>query len=235
MEALLKFKATAALVLLNCLAMLYHNNAQIPHFVLKEMGLMKLVQTAFYHMNCIHFSYNTASLICKGTRLEQKLGSAMFGFTALVLVFLSHSLIAIIASISEYVYPAGNAQVGFSAVVLSLKVLVNELDGQLHGGLNDVGWMEGFVVPFLFPDRAVIVGLFCGVLAGYTYIHGMKLFAPRLNYKDPADFGLPCPLYLESLRWVCPSCNVPNGVFIEKCDNCSQSRESSQLRVTSFQ
>jgi hypothetical protein len=89
-------------------------------------------------------------------RLEPQMGSAMFGFTALVLAFLSHSLIVIIATISEYAYPAGNAQVGFSAVVLSLKVLVNKPDDHLHGGLNDVGWMEAFVVPFLFPDRAFL-------------------------------------------------------------------------------
>jgi hypothetical protein len=222
MEALLKFKATAVLVLVNCLVMIYYGNTQIPHFSLQEMGLMKLVQTAFYHMNRIHFTYNTASLICKGMRLEQQMGSAMFGFTALALTFLSHSLIAMIASISEYAYPAGNAQVGFSAVVLSLKVLVNELDDELHGGLKDVGWMEGFVVPFLFPDRTVIVGLFCGVLAGYIYIHVMELFVRCLNGNVPADIGFHD--YSDNLSWVCPSCAVTNGVYFENCDNCSQSR-----------
>jgi len=181
---------------------------------------MKLVQTSFYHMNRIHFTYNTVSLICKGTQLEQQMGSAMFGFTALVLAFLSHSLIAIIASISEYAYPAGNAQVGFSAVLLSLKVLVNKLDNHVHGGLNGVGWMEGFVVPFLFPDRAVIVGILCGVLAGYIYLHIKELFL----FCCKKCFGYARPELSDPLIWLCPSCKVRNGVFLEHCHNCHQSR-----------
>lgn len=58
-------------------------------------------------------------------------------------------------------------------------VIVNKLGDQPHGSLNDVGWMEGLVVPFLFPIGAVIVGLLCGVLAGYIYIIVMELFIPR--------------------------------------------------------
>jgi len=220
METFMKFKATAVLVLVNGLAMVFCNNTQIPHVDLKEISVMKLVQTSFYHMNRIHFTYNTVSLICKGTQLEQQMGSAMFGFTALVLAFLSHSLIAIIASISEYAYPAGNAQVGFSAVVLSLKVLVNKLDNHVHGGLNGVGWMEGFVVPFLFPDRAVIVGILCGVLAGYIYLHIKELFL----FCCKKCFGYARPELSDPLIWLCPSCKVRNGVFLEHCHNCHQSR-----------
>lgn len=224
MESLLKFKATATLVLVNCLVMIYYDNTQIPHCALKEIGSMKLVQTAFYHMNRIHFTYNTVSLIWKGMWLEQQIGSAMFGITTLVLAFLSQILIAMLASISEYIYPVGNAQVGFSAVIFSLKVLVNELDGEFHGGLNAVCWIEGFVVPFLFPDRAVIVGLLCGFLAGYLYIYVMEELVPFLNSNIPADFGLPCKDYSECLSWICPSCENRNGVYFEKCNNCSQSR-----------
>lgn len=224
MESLLKFKATAALVLVNCLVMIYYDNTQIPNFALKEMGSMKLVQTAFYHMNRLHFTYNTMSLICKGMWLEQQMGSAMFGFATLALAFLSQTLIAVLASISEYIYPAGNAHVGFSAVIFSLKVLVNELDDEPHGGLNAVCWIEGFVVPFLFPDRAIIVGLLCGFVAGYIYIYVTELLVPFLDGNIPADFGLPYKDYSDSLSWICPSCENKNGVYFEKCNNCSQAR-----------
>lgn len=74
---------------------------------------MNMVQRTFYHMNCIQFTYNIVSLISKGIRLEQQMGSAMFGFTTLVFAFLSYSLIAMITSISEYAYPVGNAQMYF--------------------------------------------------------------------------------------------------------------------------
>jgi hypothetical protein len=153
-------------------------------------------------------------------RLEPQMGSAMFGFTALILAFLSHSLIVIIATISEYAYPAGNAQVGFSAVVLSLKVLVNKPDDHLHGGLNDVGWMEAFVVPFLFPDRAVIVGILCGVLAGYIYLHIRELFVCFCM----KGFRSCRPEGSDPLIWLCPSCKVRNGVFLAHCHNCRQPR-----------
>lgn len=181
---------------------------------------MKLVQTSFYHMNHIHFTYNTVSLICKGMQLEPQMGSAMFGFTVLVLAFLSHSLIAIIAFLSEYAYPAGSAQVGFSAVVLSLKVLVNKLNDHLHGGLNDVGWMEALVVPFLFPGRAVIVGIFCGVLAGCIYLQIRELFV----WFCIRNFGPARPESSDPLIWLCPSCGVRNGVFLTHCHNCHQPR-----------
>eukprot|EP00253_Pinus_taeda_P013600 PITA_13600 len=216
METLLKFKATAVLLLVNILVMLYCNNEQIPHGSIKEMSLMKLVQTSFYHMNHIHFTYNTVSLICKGMQLEPLMGSAMFGFTVLVLAFLSHSLIAIVASMSEYAYPAGSAQVGFSAVVVSLKVLVNKLGDHLHGGLNDVFWMEALVVPFLFPDRSVIVGIFCGVLAGYIYLYIKDLFV----WFCTRNLGGARPESSDHLIWLCPSCGVRNGVFLTHCHNC---------------
>lgn len=73
------------------------------------------------------------------------MGSAMPGFIVLVLALLSHSLIAIIVSMSDYAYLAGRAQVGFSTV------------------------------PFLF-NRAIIVGILCGVLEEYIYLHFKELF-----------------------------------------------------------
>ena len=94
---------------------------------------MKFVQTSFYHMNHIHFTYKTMSLIHKRMQLETNMGNTMLGFIVLVLALLSHSLIAIIVSMSDYTYPSGSTQVGFSTV------------------------------PFHF-DRAVIVGILCGVL-----------------------------------------------------------------------
>jgi len=42
-------------------------------------------------------------------QLETNMGNAMLRFIVLVLALLSHSLIAIIVSMSDYTYPSGSA------------------------------------------------------------------------------------------------------------------------------
>ena len=67
------------------------------------------------------------SLIHKRMQLETNMGNAMLGFIVLVLALLSHSLIAIIASMAEYGYPARSAQIRFCTIpfLLGHKVVIN--------------------------------------------------------------------------------------------------------------
>eukprot|EP01018_Ginkgo_biloba_P033543 Gb_08600 [translate_table: standard] len=216
MDAFLKCKTTTVLVLVNGLVYCMNSagNQTYPNrqFGSKDTKLMNLVQTAFYHMNYSHFIYNMMSLIYKGHQFEKQMGSAKFGFTALILICLSNFLIAV-ASLSEYLYPLGSAQVGFSALIFSLKVLLNK---EFHS-LNNATWMEWFVVPILFPERKVIVGLFCAILAGCMYIHAEDILR---TFTEPAN---PNPQHRdgeENLTWVCPHCSATNGVYLEVCGGC---------------
>jgi hypothetical protein len=95
--------------------------------------------------------------------------------------------------------------------------ILGPLDDHLHGGVNDLSWMEGFVVPFLLPDRAVIVGLLCGVLAGYIYIHINELFVCFCI----KGFGFARPECSDPLIWVSPhvKSRLTSGVFLEHWNN----------------
>lgn len=142
----------------------------------------RLLLSPFHHADDWHLYFNMVSLLWKGTRLEQRLGSVLF---ALITAVFSQ-LIGVVYVLLELILaetmddPSYRMQcaVGFSGVLFALKVLNNHY--YPGGSTNVFGiqvpnkyacWAELVAIHILSPGTSFI-GHLSGILVGLLYTHG---------------------------------------------------------------
>ncbi|KAM4043166.1 rhomboid-related protein 4 isoform 2-T2 [Anomaloglossus baeobatrachus] len=142
----------------------------------------RLLLSPFHHADDWHLYFNMVSLLWKGTKLEQRLGSVLF---ALIIAVFSQ-LIGLVYILLESILaesmddPSYKMQcaVGFSGVLFALKVLNNHY---YPGGYSNVFgihipnkyacWAELVAIHILSPGTSFI-GHLSGILVGLLYTHG---------------------------------------------------------------
>ncbi|XP_073530800.1 rhomboid-related protein 4 isoform X1 [Phyllobates terribilis] len=143
---------------------------------------LRLLLSPFHHADDWHLYFNMVSLLWKGTKLEQRLGSVLF---ALIIAVFSQ-LIGLVYILLESILaesmgdPSYKMQcaVGFSGVLFALKVLNNHY---YPGGYSNVFginvpnkyacWAELVAIHILSPGTSFI-GHLSGILVGLLYTHG---------------------------------------------------------------
>lgn len=142
----------------------------------------RLLLSPFHHADDWHLYFNMVSLLWKGTKLEQRLGSVLF---ALIIAVFSQ-LIGVVYVLLELILaetlddPTYTMQcaVGFSGVLFALKVLNNYY--YPGGSTNVFGiqipnkyacWAELVAIHILSPGTSFI-GHLSGILVGLLYTHG---------------------------------------------------------------
>ncbi|XP_075058056.1 rhomboid-related protein 4 isoform X2 [Mixophyes fleayi] len=142
----------------------------------------RLLLSPFHHADDWHLYFNMMSLLWKGTKLEQRLGSVFFA--VIILVF--SQLIGVVYLMVQLILtrctgdPSYTFQcaVGFSGVLFGLKVLNNYYHP--GGAHNFYGfrvpnkyacWAELVAIHLLSPQTS-FVGHLSGILVGLLYIHG---------------------------------------------------------------
>ncbi|XP_040284009.1 rhomboid-related protein 4 [Bufo bufo] len=142
----------------------------------------RLLLSPFHHADDWHLYFNMVSLLWKGTKLEQRLGSVQF---ALIIAVFSQ-LIGVVYVLLELLLaetmddPSYRMQcaVGFSGVLFALKVLTNHY---YPGGSTSLFglqvsnkyacWAELVAIHMLSPGTSFI-GHLSGILVGLLYTHG---------------------------------------------------------------
>ncbi|XP_075717599.1 rhomboid-related protein 4 isoform X1 [Rhinoderma darwinii] len=142
----------------------------------------RLLLSPFHHADDWHLYFNMVSLLWKGTKLEQRLGSVLF---ALIIAVFSQ-LIGVVYVLLELFLaetmddPSYRMQcaVGFSGVLFALKVLNNLY--YPGGSTNVFGfqvpnkyacWAELVAIHILSPGTSFI-GHLSGILVGLLYTYG---------------------------------------------------------------
>ncbi|KAG8445300.1 hypothetical protein GDO86_010185 [Hymenochirus boettgeri] len=142
----------------------------------------RFLLSPFHHADDWHLYFNMVSLLWKGTKLEKRLGSVLFGL--IIIVF--SQVIGVIYVILELLLaesmgdPSYKMQcaVGFSGVLFALKVLNNHYH---PGGSSNVFgilipnkyacWAELVAIHILSPGTS-FVGHLSGILVGFLYTQG---------------------------------------------------------------
>ncbi|XP_053316915.1 rhomboid-related protein 4 isoform X2 [Spea bombifrons] len=142
----------------------------------------RLLLSPFHHADDWHLYFNMVSLLWKGQKLENRLGSVLFA--AIIAVF--SQLVGVVYVILELVLaefmddPSYKMQcaVGFSGVLFALKVLNNHYH---PGGSSNVFgfqvanryacWVELVAIHLLSPGTS-FVGHLAGILVGLLYTQG---------------------------------------------------------------
>jgi len=150
----------------------------------------RLILSAFFHADTWHLYYNMASLLWKGLHLERKIGSSRLFFliiissvmSSILYVFISLALANAFNDQSFY-----SCAVGFSAVLFTLKVVVN-YDSNTYStyfGMTIPAkylcWFELVLISIVTPN-ASFLGHLCGILVGVMYVIG--IFNPVFKITD---------------------------------------------------
>ncbi|XP_030072679.1 rhomboid-related protein 4 isoform X2 [Microcaecilia unicolor] len=159
----------------------------------------RLLLSPFHHADDWHLYFNMVSMLWKGTRLERKLGSVLFGciiaaFSQLIGVMYIILEMLLAEILVEPMYRQQCA-VGFSGVLFALKVLINHY--YPGGSSNVMGfhvpnryacWVELIAIHIVSPGSS-FVGHLAGILVGLLYTQGplkkiLKMFAGSLSSDD---------------------------------------------------
>jgi len=159
-----------------------------PHAIINFGDYHRLVLSAFFHADTWHFYHNMASLLWKGTRLENQMGSYRFFVFTVLSVLLSNMMYVLLGM---YVFPGSfnSCAVGFSAVLFAYKVVLTANDNGESRMLGMplptkyLAWAELFYISYIFP-QASFLGHLCGCLVGVLYVNG--LLDPIMNLPFPA-------------------------------------------------
>jgi len=147
-----------------------------PHAIINFGDYHRLVLSAFFHADTWHFYHNMASLLWKGTRLENQMGSHRFFIFTILSVILSNLMYVLLGM---YVFPGSfnSCAVGFSAVLFAYKVVLTANDNGESRMLGMplptkyLAWAELFYISYIFP-QASFLGHLCGCLVGVLYVNG---------------------------------------------------------------
>ncbi|ESO09354.1 hypothetical protein HELRODRAFT_73351 [Helobdella robusta] len=147
---------------------------------------LRLILGALQHADEWHLYYNMVSMLWKGRKLEQKMGSVKFAVLLLIftpLVGITLLLLTVLSELttndSMYI---SQCHVGFSGVLFALKVLVNHFEpdsshivmGIIPVSSKYICWVELVLIHFLVPNSSFL-GHLAGILVGVWYIHGPLL------------------------------------------------------------
>ncbi|XP_063772089.1 rhomboid-related protein 4 isoform X1 [Pseudophryne corroboree] len=164
----------------------------------------RLLLSPFHHADDWHLYFNMMSLLWKGTKLEQRLGSILFAIIVFVFSQLTGAVYLMVQLfLARYMDdPLYTLQcaVGFSGVLFALKVLNNHYHP--GGAYNFFGflipnkyscWAELVAIHFLAPGTS-FVGHLSGILVGLLFVHGplgqiLTAAAPLFNSGRAARRG----------------------------------------------
>ena len=146
-----------------------------------------LFYSAFTHVDWVHLYYNMVSFMLKAATLEQHFGSAYFlymtsVFTALtgVLYVGIKVLLSVVLNNSYYM---NTCCVGFSGVILALKVITTHLYPPGRSYVMDIPvpsslacWAELVLISVISPKTS-FVGHLAGILVGLAFVWGPLKFA----------------------------------------------------------
>ncbi|KAF5843018.1 hypothetical protein DUNSADRAFT_3147 [Dunaliella salina] len=149
---------------------------------------MRLIWSAFLHLDDSHVYYNMASLLVKGLQMESQMGSKRFCVLVAELLVLSHGFMALgCAFLGENYYELrylsrSMCAAGFSAVLFALKVVLTHDDPGTSQLLSIavptkyLAWAELLLIHYLVPQSS-FAGHLAGVMAGFVHV---KLIHPIL-------------------------------------------------------
>lgn len=145
----------------------------------RVIPLDRFIYSGFLHADDRHLYYNMTSLCWKGIQLEQEMGSRAFlmlcGFSLVV----SHVVAVLMACALKswgYDEPFYSCAVGFSAVLFSLKYVLNCRSANMttiHGisvPLKHACWLELVLISVVTPN-ASFIGHLAGILTGIIWQH----------------------------------------------------------------
>ena len=140
----------------------------------------RLIISGFLHADDRHLYYNMTSLLWKGSQLEPQLGTVKFSALCCYSLFAAHFLYIIISTVllNSFDYPDSyySCAVGFSAVLFSLKYVLNAKSPTLttiNGmtlPLRHACWLE-LVLASLVSANVSFVGHLAGIIAGVIWVH----------------------------------------------------------------
>ncbi|XP_029470918.1 rhomboid-related protein 4 isoform X4 [Rhinatrema bivittatum] len=158
----------------------------------------RLLLSPFHHADDWHLYFNMISMLWKGTRLEKRLGSVLFGciiavFSQLIGVMYMALEMSLAEILNDPIY-LKQCAVGFSGVLFALKVLINHY--YPGGSSNVMGfhvpnkyacWVELIAIHVLSPGTS-FVGHLAGILVGLMYTLGplkiiLNTFAGSLSFE----------------------------------------------------
>ena len=173
-----------------------------------QAALMRVVLSAFAHADDMHLYYNMGSLLIKGVLLEQNMGSELFGAFVAYSIFASAALTVVLGFMANSLGYAPGCAVGFSAVLFSMKVVLNygshtpgsQARTSVWGvkvASRHAHWLE-IVVSSYFNPRSSMVGHASGAIAGIIWTLGPQVLrlievnnAPRRSRATNAARNVP--------------------------------------------
>lgn len=159
----------------------------IPLAVVEYGQYSRLLWSALFHATDMHLYYNLSSWLYKGRLLESRLGSESFLVATLVSLLGSSTLYVAISALAQHLHLAPIAHsyhacaVGFSAVLFSLKVILQATDNGpsvsyimgLRIPSKYAYWVELVLIQLIAP-QASLLGHLCGILVGLAYVQVWK-------------------------------------------------------------
>ncbi|PAV89308.1 hypothetical protein WR25_05723 [Diploscapter pachys] len=154
----------------------------IPYRIIQKGEWIRLLAPIVMHADDMHLYYNMASLLWKGRKLENWMGSVRFASVLAVLSLASSATAVLLSFVLDGFLQSGYSMqcaVGFSGVLFALKVLVStylaDEDNYLFGWMpipsKYVAWAELVLIQAITPN-ASFVGHLAGILAGLMYTYG---------------------------------------------------------------
>ncbi|KAL3512962.1 hypothetical protein ACH5RR_025679 [Cinchona calisaya] len=149
--------------------------------IVRHKDLKRFVLSAFYHIGEHHLVYNMFSLLWKGIRLENSMGSTEFASLVAALVVMSQGITLLLSKCLLVFFDYERAYyneyaAGFSGVLFGMKVILNsqsDSDAYVHGvpvPARFAAWAELILIQMLVPGVSFI-GHLGGILAGLLYLH----------------------------------------------------------------
>ncbi|KAK1390276.1 rhomboid-like protein 14, mitochondrial [Heracleum sosnowskyi] len=176
-----------------------------PNLILKNGDLRRLLLSPFYHIDDTHLVYNMVSLLWKGVRLENSMGSVEFTSMVAALLGLSQGITILLAKgllvFFDYERPYYQEYaVGFSSVLFALKVVLNSQSDDysyVYGLMVPsrlAAWVELILVQMFVPGVSFL-GHLGGILAGIVYMHW------KSSHLDPRPLRTVIGGFASFLSW----------------------------------
>ncbi|KAK4492946.1 hypothetical protein RD792_000273 [Penstemon davidsonii] len=206
-----------------------------PYLILKHKDLKRFLLSAFYHINEPHLVYNMLSLLWKGIRLENAMGSVEYASMVAALVGMSQGITLLLSKallLFEYERAYYNEySVGFSGVLFAMKVvLYSQSDDftNVHGLIvpsRYAAWAELILVQMFVPGVSFL-GHLGGILAGILYLY------LKPSYSGPNPFIKIIRGFKSLLSWPFRSLrNSRNRVFGRGTLGHGESRETRNISI----
>ncbi|KAI9199380.1 uncharacterized protein BJ171DRAFT_518984 [Polychytrium aggregatum] len=187
-------------------------NCLIPDQIQQLKGLHRIVAANFIHASLGHILLNSMALVHYGAFLEQRMGSVLFLWCALLfapLVSIIHVLLAGFVDVLLHTSWSQSCSVGFSAVLFAFIVIEVKRDQHEHrmpftsytyaASLHP--WVLLLVGQVLLGSSASFLGHLSGILVGYLYNEGFltrSCLLPPESLQSCIELLLPESIYRSS-------------------------------------